>query len=328
MKKFFTLSAAFLMWATAFLMIGCSSEEKTSDPNITPQRYRDFVIQNVRKQTVVYTENASLQMDIYTPDETTNIPRPVIVWAHGGAFVDGFRDMADMQHLCLQFARRGFVTATISYRLGTIPTVLGDSISAADVVIKAVHDGKAAIRFLKKSFVEDGNPYNLDTGKILVGGNSAGAVLMLHLAYLEPNMTFPSNIELAFQNNGGFEGNRGHSAYSSNVKGVISLAGGINRTEWIQNSSIPLVSLHGDADDVVPFNCNKVFFNFPPLDNRISLCGSGAIHNSLPASFPAAMYVYPNAGHCPWNGPDGGMNQQFAPGEKFIVDFLYEQFFQ
>jgi para-nitrobenzyl esterase len=325
MKKqdFRSLSWALLIGAVLFQ--SCTKDVESVEVELEPVRYKDFVADGVFTDFETFTEGPNgLIMDIYTPADGYTGSRPVILFAHGGSFVDGSRDLPDMKYLCNQFAKRGYLTATMSYRLGTINQVLGDSVAAADIVVKAVHDAKAAVRFLKRHAAK----YNIDTGKVFVGGNSAGAVMMLHLAYLRDGQNIPSHVQAALQNNGGFEGNRGNSGFSSNVHAVISLAGGIARTEWVDNPNIPLVSLHGDADDIVPFNCNKVFFNFPPLNNRISLCGSGAIHSSLPAGFPADLYVYTNAGHVPWNGPDGNMNAQFAPGEKFIVDFLYERFFK
>ena len=49
---------------------------------------------------------------------------------------------------------------------------------------------------------------------------------------------------------GGLEGDAGNNGYSSSVNGVISIAGGINDVNWIDDSDEPLVSVQGDADDV------------------------------------------------------------------------------
>ena len=64
----------------------------------------------------------NLTMDIYTPicDDINHISRkPLLIWIHGGAFLAG--DKNEMTNLCKQFAKRGYVTATINYRLGFIP---------------------------------------------------------------------------------------------------------------------------------------------------------------------------------------------------------------
>src|ERR1043165_1364734 len=60
----------------------------------------------------------TLKMDVFYPDETIDplAQRPFIMFIHGGAFEAG--DRHDMDYLCMEMARRGFVTATMSYRLG------------------------------------------------------------------------------------------------------------------------------------------------------------------------------------------------------------------
>jgi acetyl esterase/lipase len=60
----------------------------------------------------------TLKMDIYQPTGDTNTNRPVIIFAFGGGFVNGSRTENSMVKLCQAFAKRGFVTASIDYRLG------------------------------------------------------------------------------------------------------------------------------------------------------------------------------------------------------------------
>jgi len=90
------------------------------------QRYLQPVIAQIQTvNEVVYgqatTHNGtsqSLAMDLYLPVETNPAPRPVMMFFHGGSFVGGTRNDAVMTQLCQEFARRGYVTATASYRLG------------------------------------------------------------------------------------------------------------------------------------------------------------------------------------------------------------------
>ena len=64
------------------------------------------------------TEVDTLKMDIYMPDPSIDPleERPLVVMVHGGSFINGSRQ--DMESICQEYARRGFVAATISYRLG------------------------------------------------------------------------------------------------------------------------------------------------------------------------------------------------------------------
>ena len=64
------------------------------------------------------TTNGNLIMDIYTPTGDTRTDRPAIIFAHGGGFSNGNRNVDDMEAFCDTFARKGYVTITIDYRQG------------------------------------------------------------------------------------------------------------------------------------------------------------------------------------------------------------------
>src|SRR5436190_146923 len=89
-----------------------------------------------------------LTLDVYQPSGDTALFRPLIVWVHGGSFVGGTKNDADVTQLCQHFAKRGYVCASINYRLGmSFPP---DQASATQAVFRAVQDMKAAIRFFRK----------------------------------------------------------------------------------------------------------------------------------------------------------------------------------
>ena len=60
-----------------------------------------------------------------------------------------------------------------------------DSIDGTETVVRAVHDYRAAIRYFKKDFSENGNIYGIDTSLIFAGGVSAGAITAVHVAYMD-----------------------------------------------------------------------------------------------------------------------------------------------
>jgi len=82
---------------------------------------------------------------------------------HGGGWKSGSKEM--QIPLAQQISARGYVTVCVEYRLS--PEALYPA---------AVHDIKAAIRFLRAHAEE----YGIDPGKIAVSGCSAGG----HLAAL------------------------------------------------------------------------------------------------------------------------------------------------
>ena len=155
-------------------------------------RYETELFNNVSVETVTYSDPHNLQMDIYTPlgDVCTN--RPLLIFAHGGTFIFGSKTNPTMVELCESFAKKGYVTASINYRLaadivgGLLPMFFyTNTQDAYDVVLNAVMDGKAAIRYFRKDVSENGNTYGIDENQIWGGGNSAGGVLFLHAGHVQ-----------------------------------------------------------------------------------------------------------------------------------------------
>ena len=91
--------------------------------------------------------NVPLALDIRMPQGDTETSRPLILFAHGGSFVGGSKDGPDVVPLAEDFARMGYVTASVQYRLG-MNTVPPDSTSATEAVIRGYHDVKSGDSFL------------------------------------------------------------------------------------------------------------------------------------------------------------------------------------
>jgi acetyl esterase/lipase len=127
-----------------------------------------------------------LKMDVYQPFGDTMTQKPVIILAHGGGFIQG--NKAEMANYCLRFAKMGYVTVAIQYRLGytSISTV-----GLVEMVIRATQDMKNAVRYLRKT-ASDINPYSIHPDFIFAGGFSAGAITALHLAYMDQLEEIPA----------------------------------------------------------------------------------------------------------------------------------------
>lgn len=270
----------------------------------------------VSKTTVTYSTPYSLLMDIYEPSGDVAATRPLIILAHGGSFVAGSRtDDVSVDSLCVRFARRGYVTASIDYRLGDAISMVTDSAYATETVIKAIGDGKAAIRYFVKDAATS-NTYRIDTNNIYAGGNSAGAVLYMHVGYLSDISECPPHIVTAMAANGGFEGNSGNPGYSSKTKAIVNLAGALNTTSVIDPSDNASVNAHGTTDDVVPYNCGY------PIGGsvHVNLCGLGALE---PVYTAKGIYhwnmIFPGAGHIPWQSNA----TQFNSVDSLVKEFLY-----
>ena len=63
------------------------------------------------------TNDIDLEMDIYEPANDILDSRPVIIFAHSGAFFSGSKEADDMVDLAIASAKRGYVAVSMNYRL-------------------------------------------------------------------------------------------------------------------------------------------------------------------------------------------------------------------
>ncbi len=116
----------------------------------------------LRNISYVSNQGQALQLDVFMParsssGSSSSPALPGIVLVHGGGWRSGTRD--NLAPMGILLAERGYVAATISYRL-----------SDEARYPAAIHDVKAAIRWLRTHAVE----YQLDPRHIAVAGGSAG----------------------------------------------------------------------------------------------------------------------------------------------------------
>jgi hypothetical protein len=209
-------------------------------------------------------QTQDLFLDFYEGQTDTLKNRPLLILAHGGSFIQGNKAATDITKLSRELAKRGYAVASIQYRLGVnIAGTGGLTQEFTHAVWRGAQDGRAAVRFFRKSF-EEGNPYGIDTSKIYVGGISAGGVLGMHMQCLDlPSELASVNVDTFAI--GGIEGNSGNPGYSYRAKGVISLCGAISNVSWmLNNKDIKLISMHGTNDQTVPYASDYFkFFNSP-----------------------------------------------------------------
>lgn len=248
----------------------------------------------VVQRDVVYAQGlyangnvSDLKLDVYQPFGDTVSQRPVIVLAHGGGFIQG--NKAEMEYACRQFARRGYVTVAIQYRLGYSSLTTN---AIVEMVIRATQDMKNSIRFMRRSMMS-GNPWRLHPELIFAGGFSAGAITALHVAYLDklseipPGQSIPSLDSL--HNAGQIQG------VDWKPKAVINIAGAIGDTNWMQTSDVPVISFHGTSDATVPYISGQFGF---PFGASISLFGSFSVQKRAEnLGLISELRSFQNAGH-------------------------------
>lgn len=221
-----------------------------------------------------------LVVDIYTPDGDMATDRALVVVAHGGFFLGGANDGEDVVSICEDLARMGYVVASMSYRLG-VDDLFDLETSMVEAVWRGVHDSRAAVRYFRKTVEEDGNPYGIDANRILLGGVSAGGFIALHHAYVDEDAEIPEQIDPTAPGlGGGLEGQSGNPGFSSEVMGIFNVAGAIRTADWLSPGDIPVVSVHGTADNTVPYGTGVITLTGIPI---VEVDGSSTVHAAADA---------------------------------------------
>lgn len=120
------------------------------------------------------TDEDCLTLNVWTPaaepDSEPAQPRPVMVWIHGGAFVNGSSGVYDARRL----AERGdIVVVTINYRLGVLGFLAHPALGPpGDVGNYGLADQQAALRWVRDNIAQFGG----DPAKVTVAGESAGGM--------------------------------------------------------------------------------------------------------------------------------------------------------
>ncbi|MFM8891420.1 MAG: alpha/beta hydrolase fold domain-containing protein [Planctomycetia bacterium] len=162
----------------------------------------------------------ALLLDLYTPKTRPDAPLPVVLFVHGGGWLDGSHRVD--RPVAMSLAKKGFAGIAVEYRLGREARFPA-----------AVWDVKAAVRWVRKNAAA----YGLDPDRIVVAGGSAGGNIagLVGVTSGDPR----------------FEGDGQHRDVSSDVSGVISLDGAIGvvsgnwarlpeKDPWMYNEAIPL----------------------------------------------------------------------------------------
>ncbi|MEO8659668.1 MAG: alpha/beta hydrolase fold domain-containing protein [Bryobacteraceae bacterium] len=195
-------------------------------------------------------------MDIVRPKADSAAPRPAVLLIHGGGFRAGNRQ--SYLPVAIRLAERGYVAATMSYRL-----------APRNQYPAAVHDAKAAVRFLRANAAR----FGLDPEHIGTMGGSAGGhiVLMLGLtgdvAELEgtgPNPTYSSRVQCVVNYYGPSDFTQSYSK-SVDAKDVLPLflGGDLDHNRlihqqaspinWVTPNAAPTLSIHGTNDTFVAY---------------------------------------------------------------------------
>ena len=262
-----------------------------------------------------------LKLDVFLPQDDTLQKRPLVMLVHGGAFYFGSKDDESITSWCQHLASKGYVAASIDYRIGFLPTMT--SIGRAGY--RAVQDAHAAMRFL----VSHQEEYGIDTSMLFVGGCSAGAITVLNLAFMT-NETRPEYTHSGFLKPELGDIDTCGNAIKTNfrIKGIVDMWGAMPDTTLLHGRDIPILAFHGDADDIVPYDYDYPFGIAGVLKTMLveKMFGSSCIvDRAIKLGHKAQIVTFSGYKHSPHVDPETkALNGNFFIIQDMMSDFFYD----
>jgi len=200
--------------------------------------------------------NKMWKLDLALPEAKAGAPRPAIVFIHGGGWRSGDKRLGYFLQGALDYAAKGYVCATINYRLtdeAPFPA--------------CVEDVRCAVRWLRAH----ASDYGLDPHRIGGYGNSAGAHLVCLLALDGPDPMLDGDAPYRDQSSllqavcasatptdftVGLDANRARIAapggfLAGPAETLVERAKKASPTTYARADAPPLLLIHGDADALV-----------------------------------------------------------------------------
>lgn len=275
------------------------------------ERYKDSVFSNIASDTYEYAvkDTTSLKLDFYQAPLDTLEKRPLFIFVHGGGFSSGKRDHKEIIKLAKQVAARGYVVASLSYRLTRKGKDFGcdcpkeDKIEAFRAAGEDIID---AILFM----LNEPTVFKIDEKKIILTGSSAGAEGILNLAF---------NKNILFRN---------QEKYNQfKPAAVISLEGAVLDSRYITASNaIPGVFFHGTADPLVPYASGAHHYCDPNKVGYLMLDGSATIVSKLKNLRKSFLfYTFIDANHDVFKIPFKRLQEIFNFMHRVVINNQYYQ---
>jgi acetyl esterase/lipase len=196
-----------------------------------------------------YSLHSETVLDIVQARAPALKNRPGVIVIHGGGWIQGDKESM-LERFCLPFVEHGFVVANVEYRLSnaaTAPAAVNDVLEAA------------------KWFRDRAADYKVDPNQIIVTGSSAGGHLAMMVGMAPESAGLGPSIKIAAIIN--FYGIsdvpdqlQGPHLQSYAVTWIpeqpdrMGLAKKLSPITYIRKGLPPVLSIHGDADPVVPYD--------------------------------------------------------------------------
>jgi predicted esterase len=153
-----------------------------------------------------------LELDISYPlgDVPPACGRPLLVMIHGGGWFAGDKNDGYAKRIREDFAKRGYTTVSVNYRMGLFHTNqyvncnvpdwncwnMTDSSEWYRANHRAVQDVKGAIRYM----VNHAGNYSIDANNVFVVGESAGGFIAMSVGFLDNSSEVLTSLTATYPN--------------------------------------------------------------------------------------------------------------------------------
>ena len=200
-----------------------------------------------------YQNNYSLKLDVWQRKDSS-APAPTLIYYHGGGWI--FGDRTGATPLFLPYLAMGWNVINVEYRMASV------SLAPA-----AVEDCRCALRWA----IRNAKQYNIDVNRIVLTGHSAGGHLSLIAGMLpdgtvlDNECTGPEKLKVAAIVNWYGISDANELLQGPDVKNYAqmwlgsqgdaqAIAKSVSPLNYVRSGLPPIISIHGDADNVVPYS--------------------------------------------------------------------------
>jgi len=255
---------ASLLLFSLIAVLSCSNQER-------PSKTTQINIGNSAPKLlegILYAraDTAELKLNITFPADTASL-HPLLIFIHGGGWQTGHRDAYNSQ--IMEAAEHGFAAATISHRYTRILDESGNPIYRWPLPLQ---DVQAAIRFLRTNAAE----FHLDPDRFGILGASSGAHLAMMAAFIDTLINSKTTPVVPGDEDAG---TKADVKAVANISGPVDLVSAYDApvvtpflddlmdgnpqtlpelyrqaspVHHLSQNDPPLLTLHGELDDVVP----------------------------------------------------------------------------
>lgn len=227
----------------------------------------------------------TLRFDLYMPEGDTCDSRPLAVVLHTGTFLPkgltaptGDKDDYANVQVCERLAKRGYVTASIEYRIGWNPQAQQDIIRRSTIIqaaYRSIQDLYTFLRFMNMTVVDQGNPFRIDTSRVAVFGVGTGGFVGFNAAvvnqveeifiqkFINPVDQTPFIDTLLLGDIRGLKPGQinvpNWVGYSGDFHFAFGLDGAVGDSSWMEiGTSVPLVAAGTVNHPTTPFGLDPI----------------------------------------------------------------------